>query len=187
MAGLVPTIRVFAASPKDVMPGTKPGTTSIKHAPLLVARLASGILREQLPANLPCPKRHFLWRIANAIGMRACRHLRDCDAALHRRKWSRVAAACSLHRSTSPRVMAEIRVKRVSRICAAACHCAKSTQVERPAALHPPLGPERYCRPNATRQGQNGFPHEPHRARLLLHHRFGMLPPRGVEVITEAV
>jgi hypothetical protein len=60
MAGLVPTIRVFAASPKDVMPGTKPGTTSIKHAPLLVDSIGFRHSARTIAGQSSLPKKAFL-------------------------------------------------------------------------------------------------------------------------------
>jgi hypothetical protein len=52
---------------------------------------------------IPSPKRRFLRRSGNAVLMRTFRHLRDCDAALHRRRGRSLDPP-----ATSPRGMAEI-------------------------------------------------------------------------------
>jgi hypothetical protein len=57
----------------------------------------------------PSPKRRFPLRTANAVLMRAFRHLRDCDAALHRGRGYRGGPDCrSIHLVALPAGMAEI-------------------------------------------------------------------------------
>ena len=130
-------------------------------------------------------------RSGNAISASAFHHLRDCDAALHRRRdrsrpqqWLRLSISdlarpyggnqinrrTKCRRSHHDSVRGRLLLTLVNRVPRGVVVDATASTVARM-----PQG-----------KAKSGFPHEPPRPRLPLDHRFGMLRP-GVRVVVEAV